>query len=64
MSETPDLADRAIFRFWSREVCRYGDTDRQGHVNNAAFVTFCETGRVHCSSTTTRRRLHPPAAGS
>lgn len=25
---------------------RYGDTDRQGHVNNAVFATFCETGRV------------------
>lgn len=25
---------------------RYADTDRQGHVNNAAFSSFCETGRV------------------
>jgi acyl-CoA thioester hydrolase len=25
---------------------RYGDTDRQGHVNNATFSTFLETGRV------------------
>ena len=25
---------------------RYGDTDRQGHVNNAVFATFFETGRV------------------
>jgi acyl-CoA thioester hydrolase len=25
---------------------RYGDTDRQGHVNNAVFTTFLETGRV------------------
>ena len=25
---------------------RYADTDRQGHVNNAAFSTFLETGRV------------------
>jgi len=25
---------------------RYGDTDRQGHVNNAVFGTFFETGRV------------------
>jgi acyl-CoA thioester hydrolase len=25
---------------------RYADTDRQGHVNNAAFATFLETGRV------------------
>lgn len=25
---------------------RYSDTDRQGHVNNATFATFLETGRV------------------
>jgi acyl-CoA thioester hydrolase len=25
---------------------RYGDTDRQGHVNNAVFATLLETGRV------------------
>nr|WP_255699790.1 thioesterase family protein [Jiella avicenniae] len=25
---------------------RYGDTDRLGHVNNAVFSTFFETGRV------------------
>ena len=25
---------------------RYGDTDRQGHVNNAVFSSFLETGRV------------------
>ncbi len=25
---------------------RYGDTDRQGHVNNASMATFLETGRV------------------
>ncbi|WP_294539387.1 thioesterase family protein [uncultured Rhodoblastus sp.] len=30
----------------SREKLRYGDTDRQGHVNNAVFVTFLESGRV------------------
>ena len=30
----------------SREKLRYGDTDRQGHVNNAVFATFLETGRV------------------
>lgn len=27
---------------------RYADTDRQGHVNNAVFATFLETGRVEC----------------
>ena len=25
---------------------RYADTDRQGHVNNANFSSFLETGRV------------------
>ncbi|HIA53048.1 MAG TPA: acyl-CoA thioesterase, partial [Candidatus Melainabacteria bacterium] len=25
---------------------RYGDTDRQGHINNAAYCTFFESGRV------------------
>lgn len=28
------------------EKLRYGDTDRQGHVNNAVFATMFETGRV------------------
>ena len=30
----------------SHDKVRYGDTDRQGHVNNAVFSTFLETGRV------------------
>src|SRR5450631_2831725 len=30
----------------SSEKLRYRDTDRQGHVNNAVFSTFLETGRV------------------
>lgn len=30
----------------SYDKLRYGDTDRQGHVNNAVFATLLETGRV------------------
>lgn len=30
----------------SQDKVRYGDTDRQGHVNNAVFSTYLETGRV------------------
>lgn len=41
-----DLTDRRLYLQWSRDVLRYGDTDRQGHVNNAVFATFCETGRA------------------
>lgn len=32
--------------FRSHDKVRYSDTDRQGHVNNAVFATFLETGRV------------------
>ena len=43
---TQHLTDRARFPVWTQDVTRYGDTDRQGHINNAVFATFCETGRV------------------
>lgn len=39
-------ASIAEFAAVSREKLRYGDTDRQGHVNNAVFATMLETGRV------------------
>ncbi len=34
------------FPFQSHDKIRYADTDRLGHVNNAVFSTFLETGRV------------------
>jgi acyl-CoA thioester hydrolase len=40
---TPRLS---AFPFQTFDKIRYADTDRQGHVNNAAFATFIETGRV------------------
>jgi acyl-CoA thioester hydrolase len=40
----PEL--RSSYAIWVTETLRYGDTDRQGHVNNAVFATFCESGRV------------------
>lgn len=30
----------------THDKLRYGDTDRQGHINNAVFSTLLETGRV------------------
>ena len=44
--EGPDLTRIAAYKHWARDTVRYGDTDRQGHVNNAVFSTFLETGRV------------------
>jgi acyl-CoA thioester hydrolase len=43
MTDTLTLAD---FPSRTYDKLRYGDTDRQGHVNNAVFATFFETGRV------------------
>ncbi|HTJ91449.1 MAG TPA: thioesterase family protein [Acidocella sp.] len=43
MTDMPRLSD---FPFRSQDKLRYGDTDRQGHVNNAVFTTMYETGRV------------------
>ncbi|GGB45029.1 thioesterase [Roseibium aquae] len=44
----PDNATPAIeaYPVRTRDKLRYADTDRQGHVNNAVFATFLETGRV------------------
>jgi len=40
--------DVALEAYPSRvsETVRYSDTDRQGHVNNAVFATYFETGRM------------------
>jgi acyl-CoA thioester hydrolase len=36
----------SVFPFITFDKIRYRDTDRQGHVNNAVFGTYFETGRV------------------
>ncbi len=41
--QVPTLED---FPLHSTDKLRYGDTDRQGHVNNVMFSRFLETGRV------------------
>src|SRR2546430_4490989 len=40
---TPRLED---FKFRTPEIVRFGDMDRHGHVNNAVYSTYLETGRV------------------
>lgn len=42
----PMLRVRTTFRHWSHEKIRFSDTDKIGHVNNAAYAVYCETGRV------------------
>lgn len=43
MTDIPSLQD---YPARATDKLRYCDTDRQGHVNNAVFSTFLETGRV------------------
>ena len=42
------IATRPLAAYPARlvERLRYGDTDRQGHVNNAVYATLFESGRV------------------
>ncbi|RDB43268.1 acyl-CoA thioesterase [Halomonas sp. DQ26W] len=42
--QTLTLDDFPVHDF---DKLRYADTDRQGHVNNAIFSTFLESGRVN-----------------
>jgi acyl-CoA thioester hydrolase len=46
MTHSGDLTDRTCFPLWAREAVRYCDTDRQGHVNNAIFATYFESGEM------------------
>jgi acyl-CoA thioester hydrolase len=40
---TPQLAD---YPHRAKDIVRFADLDAQGHVNNAIFPTYFETGRV------------------
>jgi acyl-CoA thioester hydrolase len=42
----PPATERRSYSSWASDKLRLGDTDRQGHVNNAVFATFAETGRI------------------
>jgi acyl-CoA thioester hydrolase len=37
---------RKEFSHWTTDTVRFGDLDRQNHVNNAVYSTYFETGRV------------------
>ena len=46
MTDTPPLTNPAMYPIWAQDTARYGDTDSNGHLNNAVFCTFLETGRI------------------
>ncbi len=59
MTTLPTLDDYPARTF---DKLRYGDTDRQGHVNNAIFATFFETGRVEMLLAAEKPFLEPGQA--
>ncbi|MBU2531734.1 MAG: hypothetical protein KKB37_03265 [Alphaproteobacteria bacterium] len=46
MTDEVDLSRRDIYPFFSTEKVRFGDIDRQNHVNNLAICSYIECGRV------------------
>lgn len=36
----------SFYKHWVDVQLRYGDTDRQGHINNAVYATLYESGRT------------------
>jgi acyl-CoA thioester hydrolase len=45
MSE-PDLTNRTTYPYFTTEKIRFGDIDRQNHVNNLAICSYIECSRV------------------
>ncbi len=44
----PTVCDtnEGFYKHWTEVTLRYGDTDRQGHINNAVYCTLFESGRT------------------
>jgi acyl-CoA thioester hydrolase len=58
-SDSQDITKISCYAHWTKESVRYNDTDRQGRVNNAVFVTFLEAGRVSLLYNPKERALTP-----
>ena len=41
-----DLTDERSFTYWCEDKIRFADLDTYGHLNNVAYATFAESGRV------------------
>ena len=42
----PELSDRRTYPFFTSEKIRFGDIDRQNHVNNLAICSYIECSRA------------------
>jgi acyl-CoA thioester hydrolase len=46
MLDEDALTKRGTYPLLATDTARYGDADSNGHLNNATFSTFLETGRI------------------
>jgi acyl-CoA thioester hydrolase len=47
MSATADTLLQDPRVVWTEDVLRFGDTDKNGHINSSVFSVLCESGRVN-----------------
>jgi acyl-CoA thioester hydrolase len=46
MTSDTSAQQRASYRFWTHQKVRFGDVDRNDHVNNVVLAGYCEDARV------------------
>ena len=46
MTATDAAQRRASYAYWTKEKVRFGDVDRNDHVNNVVLAEYCENARV------------------
>ena len=52
-----------LFHLWEPQDVRWGDMDAYGHVNNAAYFTYCESARMSYFERIGLDDLRPPGQG-
>jgi acyl-CoA thioester hydrolase len=61
MTQESPAQQRASYRFWTHEKVRFGDVDRNDHVNNVVLAEYCENARVEFREATLDGSSHDPA---
>jgi len=57
------MTGREAYGFWEQVAVRWGDMDALGHVNNACYFTYCESGRMALFARLGLEELAPPGEG-
>ena len=58
-----DLSDESNYTYWCKDKIRFADLDTYGHLNNVAYATFAESGRVDFLSEVVKGSLNGQGEG-